>query len=116
MGVIIDFSGAALVQVASGEQGGQEATGMPGDVGVLIEPSGATMDQETKVEQGDRETGGRFEVDKSAEGGGKGDGGPEVRRLRAMGRRCRRTQSEGSRLERTGAWAVVERRRKTNLF
>ena len=40
---------------------------MPVNVCVLIEPSGATMDQETEVEQGGRETGGRVEVDKSAE-------------------------------------------------
>ena len=52
---------------ANGEQSGQGAKGVPVEVGVLIEPSGTTMDQETEVEQGDRETGGRVEVDKSAE-------------------------------------------------
>ena len=52
---------------ANGEQSGQEAKGVPVNVSVLIEPCGVTMDQETEVEQGQRETGGRVEVDKSAE-------------------------------------------------
>ena len=63
MGVIIDFSSATMAQEANGEQGGQKANGVPGDVSAIIEHSSATMDQVTKFEQGDRETCGRAEVD-----------------------------------------------------